>query len=105
MTKCVIYGAKSTTDERGSIRAQIAACRAHIAHKGWEHDPHDEYTDESASGFSGSRGPGLRAAIRRATELTLAGEEVVVLVFATDRLARGDGRGGAAHLVEYFLNA
>jgi site-specific DNA recombinase len=105
MTRSVVYAAKSTADERGSILAQIEECRVHGARKGWEHDLHDEYTDESASAFTGSRGPGLRAAIQRATDLTAMGEDVVLLVFATDRLARGDGRGGAAHLVEYFLNA
>jgi DNA invertase Pin-like site-specific DNA recombinase len=103
MTRCLIYAAKSTADERGSIQAQLDACRNHAASRGWEHDSQDTYHDEAASAYSGSRGPGLRSATARAAELAAQGQDVALLVFATDRLARGDGTNAAAHLVEYVL--
>jgi DNA invertase Pin-like site-specific DNA recombinase len=100
MTPCVIYAAKSTTDEHGSIRAQLERCREHAARQGWSVT--GEYHDEAASAYKGSRGPGLRNAKTRAGALAAEQGEAVLLVFATDRLARGDGRT-AAHLVEYVL--
>jgi site-specific DNA recombinase len=102
--RCVIYAAKSTEDTHGSIPAQVDACRAYAAARGWEHTPPDEFQDEGASAFTGSRGPGLRAATSRAAELVADGQDVVLLVFATDRLARGDGSNVATHLVEYVLD-
>ncbi len=99
MTPCVIYAAKSTTDEHGSIQSQLERCREHAARQGWW--VAGEYHDEAASGYKRSRGPGLRNAKAHASTLAAEGE-AVLLVFATDRLARGDGRT-AAHLVEYVL--
>jgi site-specific DNA recombinase len=100
LTPCVIYAAKSTTDEHGSIRSQLEQCRKHAAREGWS--VAGEYHDEAASAYKGSRGPGLRTAKQRASALAAEHGEAVLLVFATDRLARGDGRT-AAHLVEYVL--
>jgi DNA invertase Pin-like site-specific DNA recombinase len=101
-TRCVVYAAKSTADEHDSIPSQLEACRERAAHLDWTVD--SEWSDEKASAYSGSRGPGLRDARARCAELAAARKEVVLLVFATDRLARGDGRD-AAHLVEYVLEA
>jgi site-specific DNA recombinase len=100
MPPCVIYAAKSTIDEHGSIRAQLERCREHAARQGWR--VAGEYHDEAASAYKGSRGPGLRNAKAHASALAAEHGEAVLLVFATDRLARGDGRT-AAHLVEYVL--
>jgi site-specific DNA recombinase len=100
MTRCVVYAAKSTADEHGSIPAQLARCREHAERQGWAIA--GEYHDEAASAYRGSRGPGLVAARAHAAELAAGGEEVVLLVFASDRLARGDGRT-ATHLAEYVL--
>jgi len=104
MTRCVIYAAKSTADERGSITSQLECCRLHAEQQGWTHDPADEFRDEAASAYRGSRGPGLISARARAAELVTSGSDVVLLVFSSDRLARGDGRS-SAHLVEYVLEA
>jgi site-specific DNA recombinase len=96
----VVYAAKSSVDEHGSIPDQITRCREYASAQGWEIDEPPE-SDEAASAYSGSRGPGLQRAKTRAAELAKSGE-TVLLVFATDRLARGDGRQ-ANHLVEYVL--
>ena len=102
MTACVIYAAKSTADEHGSIQSQLERCREHAARQGWQ--VAGEYHDEAASAYKRSRGPGLKSAKAHASTLATENGEAVLLVFATDRLARGDGRT-AAHLVEYVLEA
>jgi len=99
-TACVIYAAKSTADEHGSIPTQLERCREHALRQGWH--VAGEYRDESSSAYKGSRGPGLQRAKAHASELAGEYGDAVLLVFATDRLARGDGRT-AAHLVEYVL--
>jgi site-specific DNA recombinase len=98
----VIYGAKSTQDEHGSIPDQVERCREYAAANGWEVAEPPE-SDEAASGYHGSRGPGLIRAKARAAALATDGRETVLLVFVSDRLARGDGRE-AAHLVEHVLD-
>jgi hypothetical protein len=53
---CVIYGAKSTEDKRGSIPDQLAQCRDAItgdARRGIR----GEYTDEAVSAYRRDRGP------------------------------------------------
>lgn len=102
MTDCIVYAAKSTTDEHGSIPAQLERCREHATRQGWQIA--GEYQDEAASAYKGNRGPGLKNARAHAAELADEQGEAILLVFATDRLARGDGRN-AAHLVEYVLEA
>jgi DNA invertase Pin-like site-specific DNA recombinase len=98
----VIYAAKSTLDEHGSIPDQVERCREYAAKLGWEVAEPPE-SDEAASAFHGSRGPGLIRAKARAAALATEGCETVLLVFVSDRLARGDGRE-AAHLVEHVLD-
>jgi DNA invertase Pin-like site-specific DNA recombinase len=107
-TLAVLYAAKSTADTKAvSIESQTKACREHAERNGWTVVA--EHSDEAKSAYSGSRGPGLAAAKAQAAELAAEHEhdhdtECVLLVFATDRLARGDGRK-AAHLVEHVLDA
>jgi DNA invertase Pin-like site-specific DNA recombinase len=100
-TPAVIYGAKSTTDEHGSIDDQLARCREHAERNGWPVAA--EYRDEKASAYHGNRGDGLADARRHAAELAGEHGSAILLVFATDRLARGDGKQ-ANHLVEYVLD-
>jgi DNA invertase Pin-like site-specific DNA recombinase len=98
---CIIYGAKSTEDKRGSISDQHRECREAI-----EPDPQRyvvaEYKDEAFSAYRRDRGPGLNDAIEHAQEL--AGEHGTAELWAlhSDRLARGDGRS-ARHAVEIAL--
>lgn len=95
--KAIIYGAKSSPDERGSIDSQIEACRSFAEGQGW--DVEAVYSDEAKSAYSGSRGDGLAAAKEHAARIGGA-----LLVYASDRLARGDAIE-AAHLIEYALEA
>lgn len=98
---CVIYAAKSTADERGSIPDQLRECREAI-----EADPLRyvvaEYKEERFSAFSGDRGPELRAALEHAEALAHEHGHAELWALHSDRLARGDGRS-ARHAVEIAL--
>jgi DNA invertase Pin-like site-specific DNA recombinase len=101
-TRFVLYAAKSTEDTHGSIPAQLRECREYATRLGGEII--GEFSDEAASGFKRSRGPGLVKAKETAAAEAATGADVTLLVFASDRLARGDG-AQAAHLVEHLLDA
>jgi DNA invertase Pin-like site-specific DNA recombinase len=98
---CVIYGAKSTEDRRGSIPEQLRECREAI-----DADPLRrfvaDYEDERFSAYRRDRGPGLADATQHAEDL--AAEHGLSELWAqhSDRLARGDGRA-ARHTVEIAL--
>lgn len=94
--KAILYAAKSTPDPRGSIPTQLEDCRAMATREGW--DVAGEYSEESASAWSGDRGPQLAAAIAHAEQIAPA----ALLVQHSDRLARGDGRK-ARHLGEIYF--
>jgi site-specific DNA recombinase len=98
----VVYAARSTKDEHGSIPDQVERCREYATSQGWEVAEPAE-SDEAASAYHGSRGPGLVRAKARAAALAQEGRETILLVFVSDRLARGNGREGA-HLVEHVLD-
>ena len=98
---CIIYGAKSTEDIRGSLVTQLNDCREAIAREGGRAVV-AEYRDEAVSAYRQNRGAGLDAAMRRAAALAEAGVSVELWVQHSDRLARGDGRA-ARHLVEVAL--
>jgi DNA invertase Pin-like site-specific DNA recombinase len=106
----VIYAAKSSPDERGSIKSQIIECAEYARSRGWhvvEPDPPWQgaggYSDENASAFRGSRGPGLVAAHQHSAKLAVGGR-TVLLAFASDRFARGDVIEGV-HLAERWIEA
>ena len=92
--QAILYAAKSTEDSHGSIKTQLADCRAMAETEGWEIV--GEYTDEGFSAYSGNRGPGLEQAREQ-----LASADLLVAQHS-DRVARGAGdRPDAAdHLVE-----
>jgi site-specific DNA recombinase len=98
----IIFGAKSTPDEGGSIPTQLDDCRAAAEREGRE--VVGTYSDENKSAYKGSRGPELKAAFAHAERLRAEGREVEIWVQHSDRLARGDGVRGA-HLVEYVIRA
>lgn len=93
----VLYGAKSSPDEKGSIPDQLRVARERAESQGRK--VVGEHEDENASAYSGNRGPGLEAALAQAEEL---GAELWVL--HSDRLCRGDGVQ-ARHLVQLVLDA
>ena len=98
---CVVYGAKSTTDPRGSIPDQLRQCREAIERDA-ERALIAEYTDVSFSAYSGDRGPGLLDAMQHAEDLARQLGTAELWVQHSDRLARGDGRV-ARHAVEIAL--
>jgi DNA invertase Pin-like site-specific DNA recombinase len=98
---CILYGAKSTEDVRGSLATQLSDCSAAIAREGGRAIV-GEYRDEAVSAYHRSRGDGLEAAMRRAAGIAEGGSSIELWVQHSDRLARGDGRT-ARHLVEVAL--
>jgi DNA invertase Pin-like site-specific DNA recombinase len=102
--RVVIYAAKSTPDERGSIPDQVKACRDYAAAQGWLVDGEPE-SDPNASAYSGNRGPNLERAMKRATALAERHGKAGLLVWHSNRLARGggDAPGSAKHLAEYLF--
>jgi site-specific DNA recombinase len=102
-TPAVVYAAKSTEDQRGSIPTQTADCRAMAERQGWE--VVGEFSDEGFSAYKGNRGPGLERAKQAAVRAAEDRSECMLVVQHTDRLARGAGdRPGAAdHLGEVYF--
>jgi site-specific DNA recombinase len=92
----VIYAAKSTADEHGSIPTQLDDGRRLAKQEGWTIA--GEYQDEAASAYSGDRGPGLAAAMAHCERIA----PCTLIVQHSDRLARGDARE-ARHLIEIVL--
>jgi hypothetical protein len=99
----ILYAAKSTKDERGSIPTQLEDARAAAEAEGREGREVDaEFSDEEASAFKGNRGDGLAAAKERAIAVAAEGRAVEIWVQHSDRLARGDGIE-ADHLAEVWF--
>jgi DNA invertase Pin-like site-specific DNA recombinase len=95
--KAIIYAAKSSPDERGSIPDQLKKCRELAAAEGYE--VVEDYSEENVSAYSDDRGPELAAALAHAARIGAA-----LIVWHSDRLARGDGEKNR-HLVEILLEA
>lgn len=93
----ILYAAKSTKDEKGSIPTQLADGEAFALAQ--DRVIAGKYWDENASAYHGNRGPELEAALNHAEEI---GGELIVQ--HSDRLARGDGVK-ARHLVQLVLEA
>jgi DNA invertase Pin-like site-specific DNA recombinase len=93
----IIYAAKSSPDERGSIPDQIKKCRALADEEGYEVVA--TYDEENVSAYSDDRGPELATALGHAARIGAA-----LIVWHSDRLARGDGEKNR-HLVEILLDA
>jgi site-specific DNA recombinase len=96
----VLYGARSTEDVRGSIPTQLREARAAAEAEGREVVA--EFSDEAASAYHGSRGPGLTAARAKVERLRDEERDVELWVFDPDRLARGSGEHGKAHLAQIY---
>ena len=100
MKACVIYAAKSTRDVRGSIPDQLKACRE-LADRN-DFTVMDAFTDEAHSAFHGNRGPGLERAMSACEALAKEHGDCRLIVWHTNRIARGDGKE-AKHLLEYAI--
>lgn len=95
--EAVLYAAKSTEDKRGSIPTQFADGREFAEREGLA--VVGEYADESASAWTGNRGPQLAAALDHAEQVGGS-----LICQHSDRLARGDGVQ-ARHLVQLVLES
>jgi DNA invertase Pin-like site-specific DNA recombinase len=91
----ILYAAKSSPDEKGSIPDQLMEARQWAGENG--HQVIAEYSEEDISAYTDDRGPELAAALEHA-------ESAGALLIAqhSDRLARGDAKQ-ARHLVEIAL--
>jgi len=93
----IIYAAKSSPDERGSIPDQVEKCLAFAEAEGYE--VIKVYDEEDVSAYHGERGEELAEALKHVTRLGAA-----LIVWHSDRLARGDGETNR-HLVEILLDS
>lgn len=106
-TPCVLYGAKSTEDPRGSIGTQLQDCRDAISREADRPGQPEkkivgEYSDEGKSAYKGNRGEGLAVAKERAAEAAAEHGAAELWVQHSDRIARGDGLN-ADHLAEVYF--
>lgn len=93
----IIYAAKSSPDEKGSIPDQIRMCRELADEEGYEVVA--VYDEENVSAYNDERGEELALALEHAARIGAA-----LIVWHSDRLARGDGEKNR-HLVEVLLDA
>jgi DNA invertase Pin-like site-specific DNA recombinase len=90
--RAVIYGVKSSPDEKESVADQ-----QHQATEAAEREDREvvaTFGEQNASGYRRERGPELEAAMRAARTLAEQDGEAELWVFHSSRLARGDGRKG-----------
>jgi DNA invertase Pin-like site-specific DNA recombinase len=99
MIPCVIYGVKSSPDDKDSISTQVAACRDAINREGGRSRIAEPFTEANASGSKANRGPQLAAAIAAAS----ASAPSELWVWHTSRLGRGSGRAGEARALGALL--
>jgi DNA invertase Pin-like site-specific DNA recombinase len=97
MKPAILYAAKSTNDEHGSIPDQLADGRKLAADGGFEVVA--ECHDEAKSAYHGNRGDGLAAAMAECERLSVEHGACVLIVQRSDRLARGDVKK-ARHLTQ-----
>jgi DNA invertase Pin-like site-specific DNA recombinase len=90
----VVYGCKSSPDEKESIPDQHRLVLAAIEAEGGRRLIAEPFGEANASGYRKERGPQLEAAIRSATDAAGDHGEAELWVFHSSRLARGDGRKG-----------
>ncbi|HSS03845.1 MAG TPA: recombinase family protein [Solirubrobacterales bacterium] len=93
----IVYAAKSSPDEGGSIGEQIEDVREMFEDEGREVIA--VFSEENVSAYKGNRGRELEAAIRLAKE-----KGATIGVQSPDRLARGNVKD-ARHLVEIAIEA
>ena len=93
--QAILYAAKSSPDEKGSIEGQLKEAREWAEEQGLEVVA--EYSEENVSAYKGDRGSELAAALEHAERIG-----AVLIAQHSDRLARGDAKQ-ARHLVEIAL--
>jgi DNA invertase Pin-like site-specific DNA recombinase len=91
----VVYGCKSSPDEKGSVADQHRLVLDSIDREG-DREVVGTFGEENESGYRKSRGPELEAAMRLAVALADEGQEVELWIWHPSRLARGSGKKGEA---------
>lgn len=103
MTAAIIYAAKSTVDDHGSIPTQLASARRRAEELG--RTVLAEFSEADKSGYRGNRGPELEAAMEAAIRAADEDGDAELWVWHSSRLARGTGRKNEARsLLEIFTH-
>jgi DNA invertase Pin-like site-specific DNA recombinase len=92
-TKAVIYGVKSSPDEKESVTDQHRQVRAAIEREGGR-EVVGPFGEANQSGYRKERGPELEAAMRAAIAAARKDGKAELWVWHSSRLARGDGTKG-----------
>src|SRR4051794_25954544 len=90
----VVYGVKSSPDEKESVKDQHRQVLAAVEKEGGRHVIAEPFGEANASGYRKERGPRLEAAMRAAVDAAADHGEAELWVFHSSRLARGDGTKG-----------
>lgn len=102
MTAVVIYGAKSSPDEKESVADQQRIVNEAIEREG-DRELVGVFGEANQSGYRKSRGPQLEAAIQAAIAAADEYGEAELWVFHSTRLGRGTGRKGQARALGKLL--
>lgn len=101
---CVVYGVKSTPDEKESVTDQHRIVRKAIEKEGGRKLIAEPFGEANASGYRKERGPQLEAAMRAAVEAALEHGEAELWVWHSSRLARGDGTKGSRSIQKVVVD-
>ncbi len=99
--RAVIYGVKSSPDEKDAVADQHRLIREAIEREGDRQVVGEPFGEADASGYRRERGPRLEAAMRAAIAVAAEDGEAELWVWHSSRLARGDGTKGrrSIHLI------
>ncbi len=100
----VVYGVKSSPDEKESVSDQHRQVLAAIEGEGGRRVIAEPFGEEKQSGFRKSRGPELEAAMRAAIQAAAEHGDAELWVFHSSRFSRGSGKKDEARsLLEVFV--
>jgi DNA invertase Pin-like site-specific DNA recombinase len=93
--RVVVYGVKSSPDEKGAVADQHRQIIEAIEREG-DREVIGTFGEENESGYRKSRGPELERAMQTAIDAATADGEAELWVWHSSRLARGTGKKGEA---------
>ena len=91
--KAILYGVKSSPDEKGAVDDQLKVIREHLP---TDRQEAGAFQEENQSGYRKSRGPELERAIAAAIAAAGQDGEAELWCWHSSRLARGSGKKGKA---------
>lgn len=101
---CVIYAAKSSPDEKGSVADQQRVVLEAVGLEGGRFVVAEPFGEQNVSGYLGERGAELTAAMAAATRAAEEHGEAELWIFHSSRLARGDGTKGRRSLLKIYAD-